>query len=50
MRALRVRAVKDMSEMDMAQAQKYFAGKRSQSSADRGDGGKPSVAEAGEEN
>jgi len=50
MRALRVRAVKDMSNMDMEQAQTYFAGKRSQSSADAGDGGKPSVAEAGEDN
>jgi len=50
MRALRQRAVKDMSDMDVEQAQKYFAGKRSQTSADAGDDDKPSMAEAGESN
>jgi len=50
MRALRQRAVKDMSDMDIDQAQEYFADKRSQSSADAGDDDKPSMAEAGEDN
>lgn len=50
MRALRERAVKDMTDTDIGQAQKYFADKRSQSSADTGDSDKPSMAEAGEGN
>jgi len=51
MRALRERAVKDMTDTDIGQAQKYFADKRSQSSADAGDDSdKPSMAEAGEGN
>ncbi|HWK37679.1 MAG TPA: hypothetical protein VNR88_02065 [Hyphomicrobium sp.] len=50
MRALRERAVKDMTDTDIGQAQKYFADKRSQSSADAGDSDKPSMAEAGEGN